>query len=88
MEKTENNQINLTGVLVFEPQTYLNKAIIAVEDGVAVYSYWLLIEAFMDIDGSSYEEASDHVHYNCIRDYDPKWPIIRDDAIEDGDYYL
>jgi hypothetical protein len=59
-----HEEINKAGVQVFEPRKHLDKAIIAIENGRAIYDYEMLVDAFIDM-GASWEQATDWVQYNC-----------------------
>lgn len=53
--------------VILDPEG-LDKAIIGIgHDGRLVYSYSLLVKAFMDTDGMSEEDAIEWIEYNTIR---------------------
>ena len=55
------------GAAILEPD-YLDEAIIGTShDGCVVYSFEKLVQAFMEQDGMTYEEAVEQIEYNTIR---------------------
>jgi len=71
------------GMILLEPRALLDKAIIGREGDCLVYSYEILIEAYMS-EGATYEDAVDHIEFNIIGFYMEGWPIIKDDIHEDS----
>lgn len=76
--------LKIHGATVLEPPE-LDEAIVEVKsNGAVVYSKALLIDVFMEMNSSSYEEAVEHVEYNTIRAL-PYMPEPRPEVI-DPDY--
>jgi hypothetical protein len=76
-------------MIYLEPRKSLDKAIIGEEDGVLIYSYTLLVEQYLEMDGDTnkddaYLRVIEHIEYNIIGTYMKGWPIIQDDL---GDGY-
>tara|TARA_R100001443_G_scaffold14286_6_gene24208 strand:+ start:3346 stop:3609 length:264 start_codon:yes stop_codon:yes gene_type:complete len=65
--------------LLLEPRECFDPAIVAIDDGVAVYNGDLLIECMMAYDSCCYDDAADWVHYNTVGSLQgrPNEPIIR-----------
>lgn len=53
------------GTIIYEPRENLDMAIIGYKDGRLLYSYTLLVHAFMKM-GFSHEEAMDWISYNIL----------------------
>lgn len=52
---------------ILEPEG-LDKAIVGIShDGCLIYSYSLLVKAFMDTEGMSVDDAIEWIEYNTIR---------------------
>jgi len=66
-------------MILYEPQSAYNKAIIRYEGDRAVYSLTLLIEALMNHDSMTYIEAVEWISYNMQNIGFEDWPIIEDD---------
>jgi hypothetical protein len=69
------------GMIVLEPRSSLDEAIIGREQDKLVYSYTKLINIFMS-QGMTYYEAMDWIEFNIIGTYVAGWPIIKDDLNE------
>jgi hypothetical protein len=69
------------GMIVLEPRSRLDEAIIGREEDKLVYSYTKLIEVFMS-QGMTYFESIDWIEFNIIGAYVAGWPIIKDDLNE------
>ena len=70
------------GMILLEPRSLLDRAIIGREGDRLVYSYEYLIEAYIS-EGATYEDAVDHIEYNIIGYHMDGWPIIKEDIHED-----
>tara|TARA_B100001248_G_C27361140_1_gene446568 strand:+ start:813 stop:1187 length:375 start_codon:yes stop_codon:yes gene_type:complete len=58
--------------IVLEPQSTFNRAIIGTDpDGRIVYSANKIINAFMDVDGMTEEEAIEYFEYNTLGTIQP-----------------
>jgi len=76
-------------MIYLEPRKSLDNAIIGEEDGVLIYSYTLLVEQYIEMDGDTnkddaYRRAVDHIEYNILGTHMRGWPIIQEDL---GAYY-
>lgn len=87
----KENSERYKGCTFLEPREWLDGAILGkcVRTGGIIYDYELVIEAIMQKDGLTYDQAEAMVGFNMEKSIDkmpdPK-PILQEDKLTDEDY--